>query len=67
MTAELVEVTGIFCLVVAAGLIVAAAAMVSTALAVLAAGVFLAFIGVLAVLIAQRLPAPAPPTEEPTP
>jgi hypothetical protein len=65
MTAELVEVTGIFCLLVAAGLIVGAASMVSVALAVLASGVFLLFIGVVLVLIAQRLPAPVPP-EEPT-
>jgi uncharacterized membrane protein len=49
------EIVGIFILIVGSGTVVGAAALVSTALAVLAAGVFLMLAGVLTVYIANAV------------
>lgn len=51
----ILEILGLFLVVVACGTIVGAAALVSTALAVLAAGVFLLFGGVLVIYVAVQL------------
>jgi uncharacterized membrane protein HdeD (DUF308 family) len=58
--APLVELLGVLVLVVGAGFIVAAAALVSTALACLAAGVFLIVGGIVAVYVASVLDRPEP-------
>lgn len=55
MTAGLVEIVGLFLVVVGCGTIVGAASLVSVALAVLAAGVFLIAFGVVAVYVATAL------------
>jgi membrane protein implicated in regulation of membrane protease activity len=57
MQTGIAEIVGIFLLVVGCGAVVGAAALVSTALAVLAAGVFLILGGVLAVYIANAVAA----------
>lgn len=57
MTRELVEILGIFLLIVGAGLCVSAAYIVSVALAVLVAGVFALFAGVIVVYLANARPA----------
>lgn len=51
----LIEIAGVFLVVVGCGTIVGAAALVSTALAVLAAGVFLVLFGIVAVYVAATL------------
>lgn len=60
MTAGLVEIVGLFLVVIGCGTIVAAASLVSVALAVLAAGVFLIAFGVVAVYVASTLEKPVP-------
>jgi hypothetical protein len=55
VTAGVVEIVGLFLVIVGCGTIVAAAAMVSTALAVLTAGGFIVLAGVLAVFVALQL------------
>lgn len=59
------EIVGIFLLIVGCGAVVGAAALVSTALAVLAAGVFLILGGVLAVYIANAVEAKSKPVRQP--
>lgn len=51
------EIVGLFLIVIGCGVIVGAASLVSVALAVLAAGVFLILGGVIAVYVANRLSA----------
>lgn len=63
MTHDLAELGGIFLLVIGAGLCVGAAALVSTALAVLVAGIACLFGGVVVVYVANaaaRAPSPKP-------
>lgn len=55
MRSGIVEIVGIFLTIVGACALVAAAAMVSTALAVLTAGVWLLLAGALAVYVAAHL------------
>lgn len=52
MNAGIAEILGLFLVIVGCGTIVAAASLVATALAVLAAGLFLVLGGVLAVYVA---------------
>lgn len=52
MNAGIAEILGLFLVVIGCGTIVAAASLVSTALAVLAAGLFLMLGGVLVVYVA---------------
>lgn len=59
-TKDIIELAGIFIVIIGAGCVVAAASYVSPALALLAAGVFLVFGGGLAVFVAN-----AAPTERP--
>ena len=61
MTAGLVEIVGMFLIVVGCGVIVGAAALVSIPLAVAAAGVFVILGGIIAVYIAQHIPEKAKP------
>jgi hypothetical protein len=56
----ILEIIGLFLLVVGCGAIVGAASLVSLALAVLTAGVFLAFAGTLVVYVAVTLEKAAP-------
>lgn len=60
MTREIVELAGIFLTIVGFGVIVAAAALVSTALALLAAGVFAVFLGIVVIMGANRAPKAGP-------
>lgn len=60
MHAGIVEIVGLFLVVVGCCAVVGAAALVSTALAVLASGAFLVLAGVLAVYVAQSLAAKKP-------
>lgn len=53
----IVEIVGLFLIVCGCGLVVGAASLVSTALAVLAAGAFTILGGVLAVYVAAQLEA----------
>lgn len=55
MKYNLLEILGVFLAVAGAGTVVGAAALVSTALAVLVAGVFLLLAGVLTVVVAAGL------------
>lgn len=54
MTANLLELAGFFLVVIGMGLVVGAAALISIPLAVLAAGVFVLFLGCAVVLIANN-------------
>ena len=54
MTANLLELAGFFLVVIGMGLVVGAAARISTALAVLAAGVFVLFLGCAVVMVANQ-------------
>lgn len=67
MNAGIIEIIGLFLVMVGAGTIVAAASLVSTALAVLTAGAFAVLAGLIAVYVALQLertprvaPAPRP-------
>jgi hypothetical protein len=53
MTANIAEISGLFLILVGFGLVVGAAALVSVALAWLAAGLFCVFGGVLVVYVAN--------------
>lgn len=53
MTASIAEIAGIFLVLTGFGAIVAAASLVSVALAVLAAGVLLTFAGTVTVYVAN--------------
>ena len=53
MTTGIAEILGLFLVIIGAGCIVAAASLVSVALAVLAAGSFLVLAGVLVVYVAS--------------
>lgn len=55
-TKDIIELVGLFIVIVGAGCVVAAASFVSTSLALLAAGVFLTFGGSLAVVVANKQP-----------
>lgn len=59
-TKDIIELLGLFVVIIGAGCIVAAASYISPALALLATGVFLVFGGGLAVFVAN-----AAPTERP--
>ncbi|KQY59371.1 hypothetical protein ASD11_07320 [Aeromicrobium sp. Root495] len=62
-TAGVVEIVGVFLMLIGLGAVVAAAAMVSIALAVLASGTFLVLAGVVAIYLAvhlERASAPKP-------
>lgn len=60
MTAGIIEIVGAFLVLVGLCTIVAAAAMVSVALAVLVAGAFIALLGVVALYVARELEREAP-------
>lgn len=60
-TPSIVELAGIFLLVIGCGCVVAAASMVSVALAALAAGVFVIFAGALMVYAANAAEAKSKP------
>lgn len=55
----IIEIVGIFLVVIGCGTIVGAASLVSTALAVLAAGVFVLFGGILTICLANAAAAQA--------
>lgn len=59
----LVEILGVFVLIVGCGTIVGAAALISTPLAVLAAGIFLVAFGAVAVYVAAALESAKPPAK----
>jgi len=59
MNAGLLEIVGLFLVVVGCGFVVGAAALVSVPLAVLAAGVFVVLGGIVAVYVAAQLEAKA--------
>lgn len=61
MTAGIVEIVSIFLVVVGCGTIVGAASLISVALAVLAAGVFLLAFGVVGLYVAVTLERAAKP------
>lgn len=67
MHAGIVEIVGLFLVVTGCGVIVGAAALVSVALAVLAAGAFLVLAGVIAVYVAARLESKPETKVRPTP
>lgn len=66
MAAQLAEVAGILLALVGMGAVVAAASMVSLALAVLAAGVFVVFLGLVVVIVAARAETKQPPDRRPS-
>lgn len=55
MKTGLLEIVGLFLIVVGCGSVVGAAALVSVALAVLATGVFVVLAGIVAVYVASQL------------
>lgn len=55
MQSGIIEIVGLFIVVVGCGFVVGAAALVSTVLAVLAVGLFLVLAGVIAVYVATAL------------
>lgn len=57
----ILEIVGLFLIVIGCGSVVGAASLVSIALAVLTAGVFLMFAGVLVVYVAATLSKVPPP------
>jgi len=59
MNAGLVEIVGLFLVVVGCGFVIGAAALVSVPLAVLAAGIFVILGGIIAVYVANQLAAKA--------
>lgn len=61
VSAGIAEILGLFLVIIGVGCCVAAASLVSTALAVLVCGVFLLLAGVLVVYVAARLDAPSEP------
>ncbi len=56
MTADLVEIVGLFLVVVGCGVVVGAAALVSVPLAILAAGAFVTLGGIIAVYVGNAMP-----------
>lgn len=66
MTRNIAELVGLFLVIIGCGCVVGAASMISIALAVLAAGVFLLFAGTVTVYVAnasRAATAPAPRRE----
>lgn len=65
MHAGIAEILGLFLVTVGCGTIVAAASLVSTALAVLTAGLFIVLAGVLVIYVALQLDRAAKPPVRP--